>query len=307
MKNKSASIKKSNLLNAIIVYLIVGLIGIIMIYPFLYAFFGSIVSTRDFYNSTFLPWAIQDGFTFVNYQAAADTALIRPFFVTLARCAWYIFFNIFTTVTCAYCFAFFRFKGNGAAFAIIMSSMLLPSVALMMSTYVFFARFPLVGGNNILGQGGTGFIDHPAILFIPGLFSAYNIFLFRQALTSLGTEIKEAAEVDGAGILHIMFGIYRPLLRALVAVIIVNVFIGQWNDYMGPLMYIGKNTAWHPIGLAAVNVMGRYVDSALAGSEQVDYPVSYAIAVCMLTPPIICFFVAQKQFIAGLSMGSLKG
>ena len=109
------------------------------------------------------------------------------------------------------------------------------------------------------------------------------------------------------GDFRVFIQVMVPQTLSIVLALCVVTSINFWNDYMGPLMYIGKNTAWHPIGLAAVNVMGRYADSALAGSEQVDYPVSYAIAVCMLTPPIICFFVAQKQFIAGLSMGSLKG
>ena len=299
---------RKNIRGKLLTYAILGFFSLIMFYPFLFTLFGSIVSTADFYETLILPLPKQDPVTFQNFALAFRTDfLVRPFFITVIRTVWYMAFSYLTSIACAYVFTFNHFKFKKTAFYIIMSSMMIPGIALMMPQYVFFARFPLVGGNDITGQGGSGFINTFSILLIGGLFSAYNIFLLRQAMTSLGSSYKESAEVDGAGYFRILLTVYTPMLKPLLAVIFLNVFIGQWNDYTFPLIYVGGKSSLHPIGLASVRLTTMFLTTDNGGHGQMDYPVVYAITLLMVLPPILAYTLVQKQFVEGLTMGGVKG
>ncbi len=300
---KSTSVRAGRA--AVLAVLVVG--AVVMMYPLVFALFGSVVSMDDFYGTAFLPLPKGDGITFSNFaKVFAGGWFLRPFLVTAARFVWYSGFLFFTSLLGGYVFSLIRFRGQAVAFIILMSSMMIPAVSLMMPQYVMFAKFPLVGGNDIFGRGGSGFIDNPAVLFITGLFSAYNIFLVRQTFLSVGTEYKEAAEVDGAGFFRVVFGIYTPMVRPILAVIFLNVFIGMWNDYLFPLMFIGGNTDWQPMGLAIVRLIDAYLKpNGIMGRS--DYPAVFGISVMMMLPAVLVFVFAQRHFIAGLTMGGVKG
>ncbi len=304
---KVHSKKKRARASEIAVYVVLGIGTLIMLYPLIFAVFGSIVSMDDFYGTTILPLPKDDGIDFSNFaKAFTGSTFYQSVLVTLARVVWYGAFLLFTSMLGGYIFSLLQFKGRTVAFYIILSSMMIPGVALMMPQYVMLARFPLVGGNDIFGQGGSGFVNNPAVLFITGLFSAYNIFLVRQTLLSIGREYKEAAEVDGAGFFCTVFRIYMPMIKPVIAVIFLNLFIGMWNDYLFPLMFLAGNSDWHPTGLAIVNLIDAYLKpNGIMGRS--DYPAVFGISLMMMLPCIIVFIAAQKYFIAGLTLGGVKG
>lgn len=299
--------KATKLKKHIPTHIVLSLSAVIMMYPLAFAVLGALISMDDFYHTTFIPWPKEDGFSFVNFSYVfAAGWFFKPLLITLLRFAWSTLFLFITSMLGGYVFSIIRFKGQAAAFAIIMSSMMLPGVALMMPQYIMMAKFPLVGGNNILGQGGSGFIDNPAIFFVTGLFSSYNIFLVRQAFLSIGAEYKEAAEIDGANFFQTVFFIYAPMVKPILAVIILNQFIGMWNDYLFPLMFMGGNSEWQPIGLSIVNLINAYLKpNGVMGRS--DYPAVFGISLTMMTPPILVFVLCQKYFISGLTMGGVKG
>lgn len=306
-QGKAHSSRRRARAGEIAVYTVLIAGTIVMMYPLVFALFGSIVSMDDFYGTTFLPLPQENGIDFSNFaKAFAGSTFYRSVLVTLARVVWYGLFLLGTSMLGGYVFSLLHFRGRTVAFFIILSSMMIPGVALMMPQYVMLARFPLVGGNNILGQGGSGFVNDPAVLFLTGLFSAYNIFLVRQTLLSIGREYKEAAEVDGAGFFCIVFRIYMPMIKPVIAVVFLNLFIGMWNDYLFPLMFLAGNTDWQPTGLAIVNLIDAYLKpNGIMGRS--DYPAVFGISLMMMLPCIAVFVVAQKYFIAGLTLGGVKG
>ena len=280
--------------------------GIIMIYPLFFGLMGSLTTNEEFMQTTFLPIPKTPFREMRNFIIVfTDRELYTSFLVTVLRLAYGFITTVFTSVLGGYVFARMRFPFRDQLFMLLMVGLMIPGVAMMVPNYVFLKSFPLAGGNNILGQGGSGFINNPLILFIPGLISSYNIFLCKQAFVSMGGEYKEAADVDGAGFLRIVFGIYMPMIKPILAVIFLNSFLGMWNDYMFSLIYLPQLKAWHSIGTVSTNLASYYMSSGGTGLTQ--YPKVFAIGIVMMIPPVLVYVLMQKQFVQGLTMGGVKG
>lgn len=293
-------VKKSE---TVVTHIVLILGTAVMLYPLLFAFLGSFLSVDQFYKVGFLPIPRDLTHVLENYRRLLiREELYRSLGITLARTLWYVLIIGATSLLGGYAFAKVNFKGKKIAFYVLMSSMMIPGVALLTPQYMMFAQFPLVGGNDIFGKGGNGLIDNLAVLFITGCFSAYNIFLLRQSFLSLGDEFREAAEVDGAGYFRTIFMVYTPMVKPAIAVIIINLFIGQWNDYLFPLIFVAGKKELFPIGVTSVRIMNDLVfDSGLQ-----NYPVAMATAIVMMIPPVAVYVAFQKYFVSGLTLGGVK-
>lgn len=287
------------------ILLILG--AILMLYPLVFAFLGQFVSIEGFYKVGILP--VPQGFSYLFENLGLifrRTEIYISILLTLARFVWYSFILIVTSVLGGYAFAKVKFKGKQIAFYIIMSSMMIPGIALIIPQYLELMRFPLIGGNDFFGKGGVGFRGSPALLFITGCFSAYNIFLVRQMLVQMGDEYKEAAEIDGAGFFRIIFEIYMPMLLPVIALMVVQTFIGQWNDYLFPKIFLSSEPDLWPIGLLAVQIQSDYLSPSGTGGGLVNYPMVMTMGVVMMIPPIIAYVLSQKYFVQGLAVGGVK-
>ena len=294
-------VKKSD---KIIAHTILIIGSVIMLYPFVFALLGTMVSVEEFYSVGFLPVPEDVGHLFENLARIFGREEILPSIVlTLARFVWYTVFVTASSVLAGYVFSKLKIRFKKFAFYLLMSSMMIPGVAMLVPQYLMLSRFPLVGGNNILGVGGTGFRNRTSILFVTGLFSAYNIFLVKQTLEGIGNEFKEAAEIDGAGFLRTVFHIYMPMLKPVLAVIIIQLFIGQWNDYLFPFMFLSASEAVRPIGVVSVLIQSDYLYGS--GGLQ-DYPLVMTMGILMMIPPVAVYVAFQKYFVEGLTVGGVK-
>lgn len=296
-------VKKSD---KIVSHVILGLGSLIMLYPFAFALLGTFKSVEGFYEVSFIPVPENPAYLFENVAKILKREEILPsVLLTLVRFAWYAFFVTGTSILAGYVFSKVNFRFKKTAFYLLMSSMMIPGVALLIPQYILLSRFPLVGGNDVLGKGGTGFLDNPAILFVTGLFSAYNIFLVRQALEGIGNEYKEAAEIDGASFLSVVFRIYMPMLKPVIAVMVIQLFIGQWNDYLFPFLFLSSGELTKPIGVVSVNIQSDYLYTAGSGGLM-NYPLVMTMAVLMMIPPVAVYVAFQKYFVEGLTVGGVK-
>lgn len=289
-------------------HILLALGSVVMLYPFVFAILGTFLSTEEFYSVGFLPIPTSFRYVLNNFSVLFRRSEIWPAIgMTLARTAWYTLIVGLTSVMGGYVFAKVNFKGKNVAFYLLMSSMMVPGVALLIPQYLMMGRFPLVGGNDLFGKGGNGLLNNWAVLFITGCFSAYNIFLLRQAFTGLGNEYKEAAEVDGAGFFQTIFTIYLPMVKPVLAVIFINLFIGQWNDYLFPMIFLSQRPDLMPIGVVSVRISNDYL---LAGGSTglglVNYPLVMAISIIMMLPPVAVYIAFQNYFVTGLTLGGVK-
>lgn len=187
----------------------------------------------------------------------------------------------------AYGFARFRFPGRDALFALCLATMMLPGQVTMIPLYMLFAWL--------------GWVDTYLPLIVPALFgSPFYIFLLRQFFLSIPKDSEEAALIDGASRLRIWWSILLPQARPAVATVLVFTFIGTWNDFFGPLLYLNSpENATLTLGL---NLMKTQV----LGSGVVEWNVLMAASLLVLLPNVVLFFVAQKHFLKGLTMGAGK-
>ena len=191
----------------------------------------------------------------------------------------------------AYGFAKIDFKGRGALFGVMLATMMIPFPVVMVS---LFTIFRWLGDHTPLQFLGT---LRP--LWLPAWFgSAFNIFLLRQFFMTIPDELSEAATVDGCSEWGIFRHIILPLSRSALVVVALFTFMGAWNDFLGPLVYI-QHPSQYTLALGLQTFQSQH------GGTQWNLLMAASLLVIM--PIIILFFLAQKTFIQGIATTGLKG
>ncbi len=206
-----------------------------------------------------------------------------------------IFSLLFNTIA-GYAFARLNFKGSKILFLLLMIGLMMPPQVTMLPTFLIMAKFPLVGGNNIFGAGGTGFINTYAGLVIPLVAGSYGVFLSKQFYENFPRALDEAAEIDGANKWKVYFTIYLPNSKSLLATLGLMKAVAVWNDYLWPLVMTNSESK-------------KTVQLALTmfktdGYTQWNYLM--AAAVLIVIPMIVLFLCAQKYFVQGIVTSGLK-
>jgi ABC-type glycerol-3-phosphate transport system permease component len=181
-----------------------------------------------------------------------------------------------------YALAKVRFAGRSALFLLVLSTLMIPTQAIMIP------QFRMVTG---LGLYGTFWA-----VILPSASTALGIFLARQFMMSVPDELLEAARVDGAGNLRIFLRVVLPLSRPLIAVMVLLAFMGQWNDFLWPLITL-KDPSLYTLPVALRFLQGQY---------QADYGGLMAMALLASLPLIVLFLFLQRYFVEGLTRTGLK-
>lgn len=184
----------------------------------------------------------------------------------------------------AYSFSRLKWPGRDAFFAVTIATMMIPFPVLMVPTFALF---------RWLGWVGT---FKP--LWVPAFFaSAFSIFLLRQFFKTIPMELSEAAKLDGCSELRIFTDIIVPLAKPALTVVAVFTFMGSWNDFLGPLIYlVDQNTFTLSLGLSAYQTQ----------HGGTPWNLLMAATLLVILPVILVFFFAQKVFIQGIATSGLK-
>lgn len=223
-----------------------------------------------------------------NYARAVTQV---PFFAYLANTLVITLptmaFTLFSCSMVAYGFARLRFRGRDTLFSICLATMMLPGQVTMIPLYMAFAK--------------VGWVDTYLPLIVPSLFgSPFYIFLLRQFFLTIPREQDEAARMDGAGPFRIFWSVILPQSRPALATVLVFTFIGSWNDFFGPLIYINTpEKATLTLGLSMMKTQ-------ILGSGVVEWNVLMAASLVVLLPNVILFFFAQKEFVKGISIRAFR-
>lgn len=186
---------------------------------------------------------------------------------------------------CAYGFARLKAPGRNAIFFILMATLMLPTTVTLVPTYIVF--------NHI------GWLNTFKPLIVPAFFgSAFFIFLFRQFFLGIPKELEEAARIDGAGYLRIWWTIFLPLSWPVIATVTVFTFIGAYNDFFGPLIYLSDESKY-TIAVAL---------SYFSGSPRIGPQMHLTMAATTIAalPSIIVFLLAQRYFIRGIAVSGVN-
>jgi multiple sugar transport system permease protein len=195
----------------------------------------------------------------------------------------------------AYGFARLRAPGKSVLFLILLATMMLPFPVTMVPLYELFVRT-----GELTQQIGMFRIGQDTLwpLFLPAFFgNAFLIFLLRQFFMTIPRELEEAAVIDGANRVQVLWSIFLPLTKPALVTTIIFTFMGVWNDFMGPLVYLDSPRNF-TVTLGLRFFMGQFT---------ADYHLLMAASLVALLPMLILFFLGQRFFIEGITMTGIKG
>lgn len=253
--------------------------------PFIWALSASFKNQQEIQSSlSFPPKFIPDNPTLQNYGdifsiVPFGTWYLNSFFVAIVTTLLTLFF----ASTSGYAFARIPFPGRDIVFWLIVGTMAIPSVITIIPTYILLKTIGLT--DTIQG------------LIIPFMVTAFGIFLMRQFFVSIPGELEEAARVDGAGRIRIFWQIVLPLARPALSALTIFTFMGRWNDFLMPLIIIGKSDLFTlPLGM-----------STFRGQYKTDWNLLMSGSILVMIPIVILYIVFQRFFIEGIATTGLKG
>ena len=281
MKKKTSG---KRILILTVTYLLLGCGMVLCLLPLFWQIRSSLMNNMEIF--VFPPKLLPEVFLWENYtEALSSFDFLLYFRNTMTILIPAFLGTVLTSTLTAYAFARLRFPGRNIWFALAIGSMMLPGVVTMIPTYVLWSKLSLV----------NTFVP----LILPAWFGggAFNIFLLRQFFRSIPMSIDEAARIDGAGHLRILFQLLVPALRPALITISLFTFMNIWNDYFSPLIYLNDEIKF-TLALGLVQFQGAY-------ASQWSYLM--AASTVMILPMLVLFFIGQKYFIEGITFTGVKG
>lgn len=271
------------------------LVTVIMMIPIIMMIVTSFKTMEEIKSPVFhlLPQA----FSFQNYIDAMSGGAWTVYFrnsiiITLLAVVFSLLFNSIA----GYAFARLRFRGSKVFFLLLLIGLMMPPQVTMLPTFLIMAKFPMAGGNNLLGMGGTGLVNTYAGLVIPLVSGSFGVFLCKQFYENFPRSLDEAAEIDGTNRWQTYFKIYLPNSRAILATLGLLKGVSVWNDYLWPLvMTNSENMKTVQLALTMFKIDGL-----------IQWNQMMAAAVLVVCPMIVLFLCAQKYFVQGIVTSGLK-
>lgn len=269
-------------------YLILTVIATIMIYPLLWLLGASFKTNEEIFSSVwFMPPRIEMSVYSKAWQTVTPFTMGHFFLNTFKIIVPKTVFTVVSSVVVAYGFARFDFPFKKLCFALLMCSMLMPSIVTLLPNYLLWNKLDL--------------IDTYVPLTLPSLFACEGMFVFIliQFLKGVPKEFDEAARIDGCGVFATLFFVLVPCIKPAMISIAVFTFLWTMNDFLAPLIMI------HSVEKYTLSLALRLsVDSTGQGYEQRNI---IAMSVIGLIPSVTVFALAQKKFVKGITMGGLSG
>ncbi|MEW5353900.1 carbohydrate ABC transporter permease [Streptomyces sp. 16-176A] len=168
----------------------------------------------------------------------------------------------------------------------ILATLMVPAQAMVVPKYLTVADLPILH---------TSLLNDPLAIWLPAVANAFNLYLLKRFFDQIPRDVLEAAEIDGAGKLRILWSIVLPISRPVLGVVSIFALVAVWQDFLWPLM-VFSDTDKQPISVALVQL-----------SQNIQLTVLIAAMVIASIPMVALFLVFQRHIIAGISAGSTKG
>ena len=267
----------------VLIYIFLLAFAMMFLLPFFFLFTGSFKTTSELFSVPF-HW-LPKHFTLDNYkQVFTQIPFFRYLRNTLIIVAFTILGSVISNSLISYGFSRLRWPGRDKIFMIVIATMILPYQVTLIPVYILFTK---------LGWIGT-FLP----LIVPCFFgNAFYIFLMRQFLIGIPKEITESARIDGANEFKIFLRVIVPISKPVITTVVIMSFMKAWNDFLGPLVFLA-NDKLYTLSLAA---------SMLRSNLDPNWELLLALGALMVTPVLILFFLLQRYFLQGITMGAVKG
>lgn len=288
MKPAAAGGRTARQTSLLIIYFLLLVISLASLGPFLWSISGSLMT--DVEVAAYPPKLLPSEFQWHNYVTTWTSV---PFAAWTLNSTLVVILSVLgssvSSLLVAYSFARFRYPGRDLLFLVMLSTLMLPAEVTLVPKYLLFREI--------------NWLDTIKPLVIPEFFavSAFNIFLLRQFFMTIPRDLDEAAYVDGGASWQILWYILAPLAKPALATVAIIGFINHWNEFLQPLIFINTLEKY----TLAVGIR-FFQQTGFPGVLTTDHLLLTA-AVMMTLPPIVLFFVAQKQFVQGIVLTGIKG
>ena len=266
----------------IVIYFLLTALAAFTLIPFLWMISSSLKLDREVFAYP-MRW-IPETFHWENYRLIWQRVPLLTYFKNTAFIA--IVVTLLQTVTssfAAYAFAKLEFRGRDTLFLCYIATIAVPWQAYMLPQFIMMRSM--------------GLYDTLWAMVVLQAFSAFGVFLMRQFYRSIPTELCEAARLDGLSEYGIWARIMLPLSKAAIATLVIFTFVGTWNDYKGPMIYLTRD-----VNKTVQVGLRRFIQE-----NSSDYHLIMAASLCSLLPVSIVFLCLQKYFIEGIATSGLKG
>ena len=269
--------KWSVLLQAVCLFL-----AFLMMFPILYAMSVSFMEQRDVLSSPphFLPPSV----TLENYVTAFTRTTLGRYMINSAVVALVCSFSrVVLAAMTSFAFAFMEFRGKRILFLLALTTMMIPPDVLIVSNFATVSK--------------AGLVNTYAGICVVFLVSASNIFMLRQHFMTFSKSLQEASYIDGCGNLRFFFSILLPTSRPVITTVFLSSFVSVWNQYVWPMLVTNRNEL-RTIQVGITMLKDR--ESSVFG------PVMAGVVIA-LAPTVLLFVIFQKNIVAGMMSGSVKG
>ena len=278
--------RKRKLLSLSVSYILLILLAIVMIYPLIWMVGAAFKSNEEIFGTLgILPknpvyGAFKAGWKGTG-QYGFSTFLINSFKLVIPT----VIFTVISSVLVAYGFSRFNFPLKKFLFMLMLSTLMLPSIVLIIPRYIFFKNF--------------GWLDSYLPFTIPALLACNSFFTYMmcQFFRGLPLELDESAKIDGCNSFIILVRILLPLCKAAIFSVMVFQFVWTWNNFLEVLIYV-NSISKYPVALGLRLTMD-------IGSE-FDWNQIMGMSIVAIAPPVLLFIVAQKYFVEGIATTGMK-
>lgn len=263
-------------------HLVLAPMALLFAAPLIWLFLTSFMSNAQI--NQFPPTIVPDALHLTGYDYVLSNGLFPRWFLNSAIVsAAAVASNLVLCSLAAYAFARMRFRGANVVFGLMLTTLVIPFQLTMIPTFLIMKEL--------------GLIDSLGALIVPGLVSAFGIFLLRQFFVSLPRELEEAARIDGCSRLTVLVKIVLPLARPALTTLAVLTFLTVWNDLTWPLVAISSDENYTlQLGL-----------TTFQGQHRTEWAAVMAGDVLTTLPVLIAFLLAQRTFIQSLTSSAVKG
>jgi multiple sugar transport system permease protein len=268
--------------NKLLLHAVLLVCGIAMALPFAWMLFSSFKPLAEIFMQP--PKLLPQHWNVQGYRTAFSGAdFLRGFWNSTYIAVTVTAVSILTSAMAAYAFARIDFWGSRGLFVVFLATMMVPGQLTIIPMYII--------------MGWLGWVDtHAAIIVPPALFNAFGVFLLRQYVKGIPLELEEAGRLDGAGRIRTFVSIILPLLRTPLTALGIFTFLGQWNNFFYPLIFLNSSDKF-TLPLLVNQFKGMYAS---------DWPALMAATTLLAAPMLIVFAIAQRQIVEGVALSGSK-
>jgi len=254
--------------------------GLIFLSPVLYSIWMSFQTAQSYYQGGF-------AFTLDNYASAiGQYNFARYLFNSLLVSGLVTVAGLTVATTAAFAFARFDFKGRDLLFGATVATLMIPSHITLIPNYLTLAS--------------AGLLDTYAGLILPAISNGFAAFFLRQYIRGIPRALDEAAYMDGANPLQVLWRVIVPISRPAIFSMGLYIFLGEWNNYIWPLVAVGKQDLYTlQLGLARLY-------SVNPGEGLIDWPLVMAASTITILPVLLGFALVERHLVRGITMGAVK-